>query len=184
MNNFVYYNPAKVSFGKDAISNLEDFVKELDTKSLLLVYSGEFIKELGIYAKVKEIAERNKIAFYESGEVVPNPNIELVRRLVKSGKENKVDLVLAVGGGSSVDTAKATALGLGYDGDVWDFFVKEIKPDKVANIGVISTLPSSGSETSNAAILSNGLYKKGFENDKIIPKFAIMDPTYTLTLPA
>ena len=183
MNNFVYYNPAKVAFGKNAIDNIETFFEELGTMSVLMVYSGDFIKQLGIYDKVHEITEKKGIKLIESGEVVPNPSIELVRNLVEEARTNAVDLVLAIGGGSSIDTAKATALGIGYEGDVWDFFIKDIVPEKVVNIGVVSTLPSSGSETSNAAILSNGLYKKGFEHDKIIPKFAIMDPAYTLTLP-
>lgn len=183
MNNFVYYNPAKVAFGKNAIDNIETFFEELGTTSVLMVYSGDFIKQLGIYDKVHEITEKKGIKLIESGEVVPNPSIELVRNLVEEARTNAVDLVLAIGGGSSIDTAKATALGIGYEGDVWDFFIKDIVPEKVVNIGVVSTLPSSGSETSNAAILSNGLYKKGFEHDKIIPKFAIMDPAYTLTLP-
>ena len=183
MNNFVYYNPAKVAFGKNAIDNIETFFEELGTTSVLMVYSGDFIKQLGIYDKVHEITEKKGIKLIESGEVVPNPSIELVRNLVEEARTNAVDLVLAIGGGSSIDTAKATALGIGYEGDVWDFFIKDIVPEKVVNIGVVSTLPSSGSETSNAAILSNGLYKKGFEHDKIIPKFAIMDPVYTLTLP-
>lgn len=183
MNNFVYYNPAKVAFGKNAIDNIETFFEELGTTSVLMVYSGDFIKQLGIYDKVHEITEKKGIKLIESGEVVPNPSIELVRKLVEESRKNDVDLVLAIGGGSSIDTAKATALGIGYEGDVWDFFIKDIVPAKVVNIGVVSTLPSSGSETSNAAILSNGLFKKGFEHDSIIPKFAIMDPAYTLTLP-
>ena len=183
MNNFVYYNPARVAFGEGAIENLDSFFKELKTTSVLLVYSGDYIKTLGIYDRIEKIVEKNGIHLIESGEVVPNPKIELVRELVNRAKEANVNLVLAVGGGSSIDTAKAIALGIKYDGDVWDYFVKDIVPDEVVNVGVISTLPSSGSETSNAAILSNGLLKKGVENDRIIPKFAIMDPAYTLTLP-
>lgn len=183
MNAFTYYNPAKISFGDGAIEKLPEFLKKLGTRSLLLVYSGDFIKTLGIYDFIKKTAEKENIHFIENGNVVPNPNIELVRELVKAGKENNVDLVLAVGGGSAIDTAKATALGIPYEGDVWDFFKNGAFPEEVINIGVISTLPSSGSETSNAAILSSGEYKLGFEDDSIIPKFAIMDPKYTLTLP-
>ena len=95
-----------------------------------------------------------------------------------------MDFVLAVGGGSSIDTAKAVALGIPYDGDVWDFFSNGISPESVLNIGVIATTASSGSETSNCAILSYGEWKKGFEDDRIIPKFAIMNPKYTVNLPA
>jgi hypothetical protein len=89
-----------------------------------------------------------------------------------------------VGGGSSIDTAKAVALGIPYEGDVWDFFSKGVSPKQVLPIGVIATTASSGSETSNAAILSSGEWKLGFEDDRIIPKFAIMNPKYTVGLPA
>ena len=184
MNSFVYFNPAKISFGENAIGKLEEFLIKLNTKSLLLVYSGEFIKDLGIYKAVKDAVDKLGINFIENGNVVPNPKVELVRELVEEGKKNSVDLVLAVGGGSSIDTAKAVALGIKYDGDVWDFFANGVVAEDAVNIGVISTLPSSGSETSNAAIISNGLNKLGYEDELIIPKFAIMDPAYTLSLPA
>ncbi|MCF0216704.1 MAG: iron-containing alcohol dehydrogenase [Fibrobacteraceae bacterium] len=183
MVDFEYYNPAKIIFGRNAIGKLGSLLTEFGAKKILLVYSGEFIKMLGIYDAVKKAAKENGIAFYENGNVVPNPSIELVRELVKEGKENGVDFVLAVGGGSSIDTAKAVALGIPYDGDVWDFFEKSINPERVLNIGVISTLPASGSENSNAAILSNKEWKLGFEDNRIIPRFAIMNPEYTLGLP-
>ena len=109
--------------------------------------------------------------------------VTLVMMLVGQGKNDEVDFVLAVGGGSSIDTAKAVALGIPYGGDVWDFFDKGVIPEQVLPIGVIATTASSGSETSNAAILSNGEWKLGFEDDRIIPKFAIMDPRYTSGLP-
>ena len=180
---FSYYNPARICFGKDAISNLGGLLKDLDVRSLLLVYSGDFIKELGIYDAVKDTCSREGIDFHENGSVQPNPRIELVRELIDEGRKNGVDFILAVGGGSSIDTAKAVSLGIPYDGDIWNVFEKQIPPEKVLPVGVVTTLPASGSETSNAAILSNGTLKVGFENDMIIPKFAIMDPTYTLGLP-
>ena len=183
MIGFEYYNPAKIVFGEGAESSLSKLLKDYKVTSLLLVYSGDFIKTLGIYDVIKAAVDELGIKFSESGEVVPNPSIELVRTLVAQGKKDKVDFVLAVGGGSSIDTAKAIALGIPYDGDVWDFFDKGISPDKVLNIGVIATTASSGSETSNAAILSYGEWKKGFEDDRIIPKFAIMNPKYTANLP-
>lgn len=184
MLDFEYYNPAKIVFGQDSINKVGVLLKENGATKLLLVYSGDFIKTLGIYDTVKNAANVNGIEFYENGNVVPNPSIELVRELVAEGKKNGVDFVLAVGGGSSIDTAKAVALGIPYDGDVWDFFEKGVNPERVLNIGVISTLPASGSETSNAAILSNKEWKLGFEDNRIIPKFAIMNPAYTLGLPA
>ena len=184
MIGFEYYNPAKIVFGEDSEKNLKSLLKQYNVTSLLLVYSGDFIKTLGIYDVITEAVEELGIKFSESGEVVPNPSIELVRKLVAQGKEDNVDFVLAVGGGSSIDTAKAIALGIPFDGDVWDFFDKGAIPDRVLNIGVIATTASSGSETSNAAILSYGEWKKGFEDDRIIPKFAIMNPKYTVNLPA
>ena len=184
MIGFEYYNPARIVFGEGSENSLASLLEEYSVRSLLLVYSGEFIKDLGIYDVIVNAVEKLGIRFSESGEVVPNPSIDLVRRLVSQSKENEVDFVLAVGGGSSIDTAKAIAIGTPYDGDVWDFFDKGVVPEKVINIGVIATTASSGSETSNAAILSSGEWKRGFEDDRIIPKFAIMNPRYTLNLPA
>ena len=183
MKGFEYYNPAKIIFGAESINRLTALLEEHSVKSLLLVYSGDFIKDLGIYQKIKEAVETLGVKFIENGNVVPNPSIDLVRELVEAGKKEDVDFVLAVGGGSSIDTAKAVSIGIPYDGDVWDFFEKGVVPEKVLPIGVIATTASSGSETSNAAILSNGEWKLGFEDDRIIPKFAIMDPAYTAKLP-
>ena len=184
MIGFEYYNPAKIVFGEDSEKKLKDLLKSYGVKSLLLVYSGDFIKTLGIFKVIEDAVDELGIDFIENGKVVPNPSIELVRELVLQGKHNKVDFVLAVGGGSSIDTAKAIALGIPYEGDVWDFFEKGVSPDSVLPIGVIATTASSGSETSNAAILSNGEWKLGFEDDRIIPKFAIMNPRFTVGLPA
>ena len=184
MIGFEYYNPAKIVFGEGAEKSLGRLLKEYKVTSLLLVYSGDFVKTLGIYDVIRAAVDELGIRFSESGEVVPNPSIELVRKLVEQGKKDEVDFVLAVGGGSSIDTAKAIALGIPYDGDVWDFFDKGIPPETVLNTGVIATTASSGSETSNCAILSYGEWKKGFEDDRIIPRFAIMNPRYTTNLPS
>lgn len=183
MIGFEYYNPAKIVFGEGSENSLAKLLKQNNVNSLLLVTSGDFVQTLGIYDVIRDAVKELNIRFSESREVVPNPGIELVRKLVKQGKKDDVDFVLAVGGGSSIDTAKAIALGIPYDADVWDFFDKGITPEKVLNIGVIATTASSGSETSNCAILSNGEWKKGFEDDRIIPKFAIMNPRYTVNLP-
>ena len=184
MIGFEYYNPAKIVFGEGAEKSVSRLLKEYKVTSLLLVYSGDFVKTLGIYDVIRAAVDELGIRFSESGEVVPNPSIELVRKLVEQGKKDEVDFVLAVGGGSSIDTAKAIALGIPYDGDVWDFFDKGISPETVLNTGVIATTASSGSETSNCAILSYGEWKKGFEDDRIIPRFAIMNPRYTTNLPS
>ena len=183
MIGFEYYNPAKIVFGEESEKRLTKLLAQNKVKSLLLVYSGDFIKTLGIYDEIEKAVKELGIRFSESGEVVPNPSIDLVRKLVEQGKKDAVDFVLAVGGGSSIDTAKAIALGVPYDGDVWDFFEKGVSPEEVLGVGVIATTASSGSETSNCAILSHGEWKLGFEDDRIIPKFAIMNPRYTINLP-
>lgn len=183
MIGFEYYNPARIVFGEHSGQRLKDLLAEYGVKSLLLVYSGDYIKTLGIYNVIEAAAAALDIRFSEDGNVQPNPSIELVRTLVKQGKAAQVDFVLAVGGGSSIDTAKAVALGIPYEGDVWDFFEKGVSPTQVLPVGVIATTASSGSETSNAAILSSGEWKLGFEDDRIIPRFAIMDPRYTVGLP-
>ena len=183
MKGFEYYNPAKIVFGEDSEKSIQKLLQENHVTSLLLVYSGEFVKKLGIHAEITEAAKSLGISLIENGNVVPNPGIDLVRDLVEVGKKEHVDFVLAVGGGSSIDTAKAVALGIPYEGDAWDFFEKGVSPKEVLPIGVISTTASSGSETSNAAIISNGEWKLGFEDDRIIPKFAILNPRFTLNLP-
>lgn len=184
MVDFEYYNPARIVFGESSIKQIGSLIQEYGATKLLMVYSGEFVKTLGIFDEVKSACEGLGVKFLENGDVTPNPSIELVRSLVAEGKKEGVDFVLAVGGGSAIDTAKAIALGIPYEGDVWDFFEKGVSPEQVLNVGVITTLPASGSETSNAAILSNGEWKLGFEDNRIIPKFAIMNPQYTLGLPA
>ena len=181
---FEYYNPAKIVFGEDSEKNIAKLLKDYNVKSLLLVYSGDFIKTLGIYDVITGAVKELGIKFSENGNVVPNPGVDLVRQLTEQGKKDEVDFVLAVGGGSSIDTAKAVALGIPYDGDVWDFFEKGVTPKEVLNVGVIATTASSGSETSNCAIISNGEWKLGFEDDRIIPKFAIMNPKFTAGLPS
>ena len=183
MINFQYYNPAKVVFGVGSEKEIGRLLKEEKASSLLMVYSGEFVKELGIFDTVKNACAENGIAFYENGNVVPNPQIELVREMIRMGKEKKVDFLLAVGGGSAVDTAKAIAMGIPYEGDAWDFFQSGVVPETVLPVGVISTNSSSGSATSNCAILSSGEWKLGYEDDRIIPRFAIMNPAYPANLP-
>ena len=184
MLNFQYKNPARIFFGDGAEKNIYSLLQEYHVTSLLLIYSGDFIKELGIWDEVKDSCDKLNIAFSECSRVVPNPKVELARELIDEAKKNSVDFILAVGGGSSMDTAKAVAIGIPYDGDVWDFFDGTAAPECAIPVGAVTTLPASGSETSNCSIISNGLLKLGVENDMIIPKFAIMNPRYTMGLPA
>lgn len=183
MIDFEYKNPARIIFGENPYDNVEKILQDYNVQSLLLVYSGEFIKTLGIYKEIEDICQKNSIKLTENGHVVPNPKVDLVKELIEQGRKNKIDFILAVGGGSSIDTAKAVSFGIPYSGDVWDFFTGKASISKVLPVGVITTLPSSGSETSNCSIISNGLYKLGVEDDLIIPVFAVMNPRYTLSLP-
>lgn len=183
MISFEYYNPSRVIFGENPFERIEDILLDYNTSSVLMVYSGEYVKSFGIYQNLEKICKNNNIKFIANGNVVPNPRVELVRELIELTKKENIDFIIAVGGGSAIDTAKAVAMGSLYDGDVWDFFDGKANVLNALPIGVISTIPSSGSETSNATIISNGVYKKGLEDEKIIPKFAVMNPEYTLKLP-
>lgn len=184
MINFEYKNPARILFGDGTEKNIPALLKEYSVTSLMLICRGDRVKKLGIWDIVADTCAESGIDLIVSADVVPNPKVELVRELIAKGKEAKVDFILAVGGGSVIDTAKAVALGIPYDGDVWDFFTGDAAPAGALPMGAVSTLPASGSETSNCSIISNGLYKLGVEDDCIIPKFAIMNPRYTLGLPA
>ena len=183
MNSFDFKNPTRIFFGDGALKNISSQLKEFNVKSLLLI-SGKSATKLGIYDDIKDACNANNISFYNNDQVVANPKVELVRELITLGKEKKIDFIIAAGGGSAIDTAKAVSIGIPYDNDVWDFFDGKATPTNAIPIAAVTTIPASGSETSNATIISNGLYKKGFEGDIILPKFAIMDPTYTLGLPA
>ena len=136
MIGFEYYNPAKIVFGEGSEKSLAKLLKQNNVNSLLLVTSGDFVETLGIYDVIRDAVKELNIKFSESREVVPNPGIELVRKLVEQGKKDDVDFVLAVGGGSSIDTAKAIAIGIPYEGDVWDFFAKGTVPEKVLGTGI------------------------------------------------
>ena len=183
MLDFKYQNSAKIIFGLDSINKLENELKENNVKNLLILSSGDFIKDLGIYDKVIEVCNKLNMTYVYNNSVLPNPKVELIRDLIKQNKDKCIDLILAIGGGSVIDSAKAISVGLESDLDIWDFFEKGIEITKTTPIGVISTIPSSGSETSNCSIVSNGEFKLGIETDLIIPKFAIINPEYTLSLP-
>ena len=184
MIDFEYQNPARIIFGANPYDKVEKMLVSKKVTSILLVYSGEFIKDLGIYQEIEAICSKRNIKFTANGNVIPNPKVELVRELIELGRQNKVDFIVAVGGGSAADTAKAVSIGIPYAGDAWDFFTGKVEIEQAISIGVITTIPASGSETSNAAIISNGLHKLGVENDLLIPCFAVMNPNYTMTLPA
>ena len=150
MKDFEYLNPAKIIFGAEPYKKVESALVSRSVKSILLIYSGEYIKDLGIYQEIETICNNNNIKLTANGSVVPNPKVELVRELIEQARENKVDFIIAVGGGSSVDTAKAVSIGVSYNGDVWDFFEGKATVGEVLPIGVITTIPASGSKTFNS----------------------------------
>lgn len=185
MQNFDYFNPAHIYFGKGQEENIGELTDHYSkNKSALVLYSGDYYNFLGISDLMKEKFNEFNISYSECGEVVPNPQISLIRKLITLVRKNNIDIIIAVGGGSVIDTAKAVSFGALYDGDPWDFFVGKATVTEALPIGVLSTAASSGSEMSNATIIDNNNSKLGVETSLIIPKFTIMNPVYTQKIPA
>lgn len=184
MNNFNFYAPTKIVFGKGSVSKLNKVLKP-EYKKVLLHYGGGSIKKSGLYDEVIKLLKDNGIEVLELSGVEPNPKLSLVHEGIKMVKENNVDLILAVGGGSAIDSAKAIGIGAKYEGDVWDFYLGKLQPELTIPVGVILTLPATGSEASTGSVITNeeGPYKRSTGGDIMRPVFAIMDPELTLTLP-
>ncbi|SPC39128.1 iron-containing alcohol dehydrogenase [Latilactobacillus fuchuensis] len=185
MQNFDYYNPAHIYFGKGQEELVGDLTAQYSKhKNALVLYSGDYYNFLGISELIRTKFKKSGISYVECGEVVPNPQIKLVRQLCDLVRDKKIDFILAVGGGSVIDTAKAVSFGALYDGDPWDFFAGKAVVENALPVGVLSTAASSGSEMSNATIIDNDNYKLGVETSLIIPSFTIMNPVYTQKIPA
>lgn len=183
MENFTYENQTKIVFGKDTETKVGTLVKEYSS-NVLLHYGGGSIKKTGLYDKVKASLEKEGIKVFELGGVMPNPRLSLVRKGIDIVKKNNIDFILAVGGGSVIDSSKAIALGALYDGDVWDFYVRKAKVVKTLPVGVVLTIPAAGSEASTSSVITNedGWYKRSVGSFMMRPKFAIMNPVLTFTL--
>jgi len=183
MNNFNYYNPTRILFGPDTENLLPEEVKKHGSK-VLLHYGGGSIKRNGLYEKVVTLLNDNSIEFVELSGVKPNPVLSMVEEGIALCKTHNIDFILAVGGGSVIDSAKSIAVGAVVEHPVWNFFEgKEI--ENALPIGVILTIPAAGSESSNAAVLTKeeGMLKRAFGSEHVYPKFAIMNPKNTMTLP-
>ena len=183
MLDFIYNTPTKVYFGKDKHLEVGKIISELGHKKIMLQYGKGSIKKNGLYEQVVCALNDYGIEFVEMGGVEPNPKVEFVRQAVKMAKENQVELVLAVGGGSVIDSCKYTALGAKYNGDVWDF-TTGVAPKDALPVGCILTLSAAGSEMSSSAVLTDLSInkKKGCTTEFNRCKFAIMNPELTYSV--
>ncbi|MBO3801164.1 MAG: iron-containing alcohol dehydrogenase [Thermoproteota archaeon] len=183
MENFEFISPTKIIFGRDTESLVGDEVKKYSNK-ILFHYGGGSIKRIGLYEKVVNSLEKAGVKFIELPGVKPNPRLSLVQEGIKICRENKIDFILAVGGGSVIDSAKAIGVGVPYEGNVWDFYIGKATPRETLPVGVILTIPGAGSEASNSSVITNeeGWYKRSLDNDVIRPKFAIMNPEVTFSV--
>lgn len=185
MAGFTYYTPTKVVFGKETEMETGALLKTFGATKVLIHYGGGSVKRSGLLDRVKETLSKEKIEYVELGGVVPNPRLSLVYEGVALAKREGVDFILAVGGGSVIDSAKAIGYGIANEGDVWDFYDHKRTADSCAPIGVILTIAATGSEMSDSSVITNeeGWLKRGYNSDLCRPVFAIMNPELTMTLP-
>jgi len=184
MQNFEYCNKTKILFGK----GMEDKVggeTAFYAKKVLLHHSGGSTVRSGLIDKVKKSLKDAGLEWVELTGVLPNPRLSLVREGIELARKEKVEMILAVGGGSAIDSSKAIAAGALYDGDVWDFFERKKTTEKALPVGTIVTIPAAGSESSISCVITNeeGPWKRGMNFQCIRPVFSIMNPELTYTLP-
>lgn len=185
MYHFKFYAPTKVVFGRNTEEQLTDLVREFGGKKLLIHYGGGSIIRSGLLQKVKDQLDSSGISYVSLGGAVPNPRLGLVYQGIELCRREGVDFILAVGGGSAIDSAKAIGYGAANEGDVWDFYDHKRQASACLPVGVILTLAATGSEMSDSSVITReeGLVKRGYNSDLCRPRFAIMDPELTLTLP-
>ena len=185
MNNFTYYTPTKVCFGEGRVKSVGDLLKEFNAKNVLIVYGSERIAKTGLLGEVTDILDKENIKYSMLKGVEPNPLLSKVNEGIDIVNKNKIDFLLAIGGGSVIDTTKAIGYGVFNGGDVWDFYSKKRKPEGSMPIGVILTIAAAGSEMSDSSVITNGdnKEKRGCNTNYCRPRFAIMDPSLTTTLP-
>jgi len=184
MLDFIYNTPTKVYFGKDKHLLVGDIVKEFGYSKIMLQYGKGSIKKSGLYDQIMTSLTKNNIEVVEMGGVEPNPKVEFVREAIKLAKKENVQMILAVGGGSVIDSAKYTALGVKIENDVWDLPIGKVVPKDALPVGCILTISAAGSEMSNSAVLTNLTEnrKKGCTTEFNRCKFAICNPELTYSV--
>ena len=187
LGNFTYSNPTKLYFGNDSLKYLNEELKKYG-KNVQLIYGSGSIKKNGIYDKVVEILKANNKNIIEDSGVMPNPTVEKLYEGVRIARENNVDLLLAVGGGSCCDYAKAVSVSINCDDDPWQkYFIRYEEPDcKIVPVGCVLTMVGTGSEMNGGSVISN--HKENLKighvfSDDVMPKFSILNPEFTFTLP-
>lgn len=185
MENFTYFTPTKVIFGRDAEKQIGSILKEQGCKKVLLHYGGSSASRSGLLNRIEVILLQSGISFLSLGGVKPNPRLSLVHEGINLCKSSGVDFILAIGGGSVIDSAKAIGYGVANEGEVWDFYEKKRTPTACLPVGAILTIAAAGSEMSNSSVITNenGWLKRGCNADVSRCKFAIMNPELTFTLP-
>lgn len=185
MNNFEYYAPTKVVFGKDTETKVGELVKEFGGTKVLVHFGGGSAVKSGLIDKVCKALEEAGISYVTLGGVKPNPRLSLAREGIELCKKEGVDFILAVGGGSVIDSSKCIGYGLANGGDVWDFFDGKRKATACTPIGAVLTIAAAGSEMSHSCVITNedGWIKKGYSTNYARCKFAVMNPELTYSLP-
>ena len=185
MKDFNYYAPTRVVFGRNSEEQLPALIRQQGGQKVLVHYGGGSARRSGLLEKVEKMLSEVGISYVELGGVVPNPLLSKVNEGISLCRQEGVDFILAVGGGSVIDSSKAIGYGVGYDGDVWDFWDGKGTPQSCLPIGVILTIPAAGSEMSSSCVITkdDGLIKRGVNSDLCRCKFAIMNPERTYTLP-
>ena len=185
IKDFNFYAPTRVVFGKNAEMQIGDLVAQQNGHKVLVHYGGGSAERSGLLGVVREQLKSNGIPFVELGGVVPNPLLSKVQEGISLCRREQVDFILAVGGGSVIDSAKAIGYGSLYDGDVWDFWAGKAVPEACLPIGVVLTIPAAGSEMSSSCVITkdDGLIKRGINSDLCRCRFAVMNPERTYTLP-
>ncbi|MEF8849666.1 MAG: iron-containing alcohol dehydrogenase [Candidatus Bipolaricaulota bacterium] len=184
MQNFTFQNSTKIIFGRGVEEQTGEEVDKFGDK-ILFHYGGGSIKEYGIYDKVMDSLKEEGLEVVELGGVQPNPRLNLVKEGIDVCRQEDVDFILAVGGGSVIDSAKAISIGVPYEGEVWDFYSEEKQIQESLPVGVVLTIPAAGSESSPGSVITKeeGGYKRDAIGEELRPEFAILNPEFTFTLP-